>query len=290
MFDLEAIYRAASVQDAIAALVADPEAVVIAGGTDVLIRIREGKLAGCRLVSIHDLPELAGCRLDAAGALHIGPLTCFRDVADDPLVQRHIPILAQAAGTVGGPQIRAMGTVGGNLCNGATSADTASSLFALNAVLTLTGPQGSRQLPVAEFYLGPGQVALQPGELLTDICIAQADYQGFGGCYLKYAMRNAMDIATLGTAVLARAHGAALMELRVAFGVAGPVPMRCPQCEAALSGTLFRDAERLIAGLVREEIHPRSSWRASREFRLQVAGENAARALRQAFIQAGGEV
>ena len=97
MFDLEAIYRAASVQDAIAALVADPEAVVIAGGTDVLIRIREGKLAGCRLVSIHDLPELAGCRLDAAGALHIGPLTCFRDIVDHPLVQRHIPILAQAA-------------------------------------------------------------------------------------------------------------------------------------------------------------------------------------------------
>lgn len=128
MFDLEAIYRAASVQDAIAALVADPEAVVIAGGTDVLIRIREGKLAGCRLVSIHDLPELAGCRLDAAGALHIGPLTCFRDIVDHPLVQRHIPILAQAAAAVGGPQIRAMGTVGGNLCNGATSADTASSL------------------------------------------------------------------------------------------------------------------------------------------------------------------
>lgn len=292
MYDIEGLYRAGSVADAIAALAADPQAVVIAGGTDVLIQIREGKLAGCRLVSIHDIPGLAGVRRDADGTLHIGPLTHFCDLTADPLVRKYIPILAQAADTVGGPQIRAMGTIGGNISNGVTSADTASSLFALDAQLTLTGPAGSRSLPVAAYYAGPGRVNLQPAELLTDIAIRRESYEGFGGCYLKYAMRNAMDIATLGTAVLVKpsADRLYLDAVRLAFGVAGPVPMRCPGSEEMLAGLTLAAAERRVAELVRAEINPRSSWRASREFRLQIAGENARRALRQAFVNAGGEI
>ena len=143
MYDLTSIYRAASVADAIAALERDPQAVVIAGGSDVLIKIREGKLAGCRLVSIHGLDaELAGVKVLDSGDLAIGPLTTFHNVTFDPLIRAHVPVLGEAADMAGGPQLRAVGTIGGNVCNGVTSADTASTLMALGAELHLRGPAG----------------------------------------------------------------------------------------------------------------------------------------------------
>ena len=115
---------------------ADPAAVVIAGGTDVLIKIREGKLAGCPLVSIHELgEELSGVTLADNGDVEIGPLTTFRGVTFSDVIRRTIPVLGEAADMAGGPQLRAAGTIGGNVCNGITSADTASTLVALDAVL-----------------------------------------------------------------------------------------------------------------------------------------------------------
>ena len=118
MYDLTSIYRATSVADAIAALERDPQAVVIAGGSDVLIKIREGKLAGCRLVSIHGLDaELAGVKVQDSGDLAIGPLTTFHNVTFDPLIRAYVPVLGEAADMAGGPQLRAVGTIGGNVCN-----------------------------------------------------------------------------------------------------------------------------------------------------------------------------
>ncbi|MBO7667869.1 MAG: FAD binding domain-containing protein, partial [Firmicutes bacterium] len=125
MFDFENITLAKSVEEAVAALAADETARVISGGTDVLIKIREGKLAGCNLVSIHDIPELHGITLTEDGCIHIGPTTTFAELTNSPIIMERIPILGRAADTVGGPQIRAMGTVGGNISNGVTSADTA---------------------------------------------------------------------------------------------------------------------------------------------------------------------
>ena len=136
MYDIASIYSARSVDDAIRALQADPAAVVIAGGTDVLIKIREGKLAGCSLVSIHELgEELSGVTLADNGDVEIGPLTTFRGVTFSDVIRRTIPVLGEAADMAGGPQLRAAGTIGGNVCNGITSADTASTLVALDAVL-----------------------------------------------------------------------------------------------------------------------------------------------------------
>ena len=289
MFDFEHIVLARSVADAIAALQEDPEAKIISGGTDVLIKIREGKDAGCRLVSIHDIPELHGISLSADGCIHIGPTTTFSELTSSPVIMEHIPILGRAADTVGGPQIRAMGTVGGNISNGVTSADTASTLLNLDAELTLTSPAGERRINVNDYYVSAGKVCLQPAELLTDICIRPENYQGWGGCYLKYAMRNAMDIATLGTSCMVLPEGGRLKGIKLAFGVAAPVPMRARRTEQALTGLSFAAAQEQIADLVRAEITPRTSWRASKEFRLQIAGENARRALEAAWLEAGGE-
>ena len=291
MFDFENIVTAASVPEALAALAANPEAKVIAGGTDVLIKIREGKYAGCDLVSIHDVPELHGINLAEDGCIHIGPVTTFVELTNSPIIMERIPVLGRAADTVGGPQIRAMGTVGGNISNGVTSADTATTLLNLEAELTLTSQKGDRKVNVNDYYVGAGRVCLEPGELLTDICIKPENYQGFGGCYIKYAMRNAMDIATLGTSCLVKPGPGGIIEaIHLAFGVAAPVPMRARNTESALTGKTYAEAVDAIAGLVRGEITPRTSWRASKEFRLQIAGENARRALEAAWTEAGGEV
>lgn len=239
MYDIASIYSARSVDDAIRALQADPAAVVIAGGTDVLIKIREGKLAGCPLVSIHELgEELSGVTLADNGDVEIGPLTTFRGVTFSDVIRRTIPVLGEAADMAGGPQLRAAGTIGGNVCNGITSADTASTLVALDAVLRVRGPKGEREVPISQWYQGVGKVALAPYELLVKIVIPCDNYVGYTGHYIKYAQRNAMDIAALGVSCLVKLTSDKKMvdDAALAFGVAGPVPMRSPAAEAAVRG------------------------------------------------------
>ena len=107
-------------------------------------------------------------------------------------------MLGEAVDMVGGPQIRNIGTIGGNTCNGVTSADSASTLVAYDAIVELSGPEGVRLVPIQSFYIKAGKVDLRPGEIETAILIPQASYRGYHGHYIKYAMRNAMDIATCG--------------------------------------------------------------------------------------------
>ena len=118
MYDIGKFYQAADVEDAVRALVEDPEAVVISGGSDVLIKIREGKLAGCSLVSIHGIKELEGIRMEEDGTIVIGPATTFSHITNNDIIQKHIPMLGDAVDMAGGPQLRNIGTIGGNVCNG----------------------------------------------------------------------------------------------------------------------------------------------------------------------------
>lgn len=293
MYDMESYYQAHNVQDAIRALAENENAVLISGGSDVLIQIREGKLAGCSLVSIHGLPELDGILLTADGEVVIRAATTFSHITNNPIIQQTVPMLGYAVDQVGGPQIRNIGTIGGNVCNGVTSADSASSLWALNATLTLQGPERTRTVPIREFYTGAGKTVRRHDEILVSIHIARADYEGFGGCYLKYGKREAMEIATLGCAAMARLtpDGKHLDALRLAYGVAAPTPMRCVNTEASVQGEPIDAAllDRIAAGAV-SEVKPRTSWRASREFRLQLVSELSRRAVRQAIINAGGKV
>ena len=293
MYDIGSIYQATSVADAIRALQADPAALVIAGGTDVLIKIREGKLAGCSLVSIHELTdELSGITLADNGDVEIGPLSTFRDVTFSDVIRAKIPVLGEATDMAGGPQLRAAGTIGGNVCNGITSADSASTLTALDAVMVVRGPAGERQVPISQWYKGVGKVDLAHDELLVKIVIPREHYEGFTGHYIKYAMRNAMDIATLGVSCLVKlsADKGTAETVKLAFGVAGPVPMRAPAAEAAVSGLPIGEAIEKIGKAALGDVNPRTSWRASREFRLQLVEELSGRALREAARKGGAAV
>ncbi len=293
MYDIKALYQARDVADAVALRVAHPEAQIIAGGSDVLVQMREGRRAGAELISIHGLKELQGVSLEDDGTLRIGSLTSFSHITRNPLIQQYVNVLGEAVDQVGGPQIRNIGTIGGNTCNGVTSADSASTLFAYDAVVELTGPEGLRRLPIQDFYIGAGQVDIRPGEIQTAILISKESYIGTFGHYIKYAMRNAMDIATLGTSVNVRlsADRKTVARARVAFGVAGPVPLRAETAEALAEGRpVTMELAEEFSQAVKEDINPRDSWRAARDFRLHIAVESAKRAFIQSVRLAGGEL
>lgn len=293
MYDIKALYEAQSVPHAIELLLEHPNAQIIAGGSDVLVQIREGKRAGCELVSIYGLDELRGVRYEEDGAIRIGSLTSFSHITRDPIIQEKINVLGQAVDQVGGPQIRNIGTIGGNTCNGVTSADSASTLFAWDAVIELTGPEGVRRVPIQDFYIKAGKVDLRPGEIQTGILIPKVAYEGYQGHYIKYAMRNAMDIATTGCSVNVKlsADKQTMEDVRIAYGVAGPIPMRSATAEARAKGRPTTAEEiKAFAQTVLEDINPRDSWRAAKEFRQHIAVVMAERALRESIRLAGGVI
>ena len=291
MFNFKSYHRAGSVAEAIRLLQKNPEANLIAGGTDVLVKLHKGKGQFHHLIDIHDIADLNFISQTDDGDVVIGPLACFTRVSESSLVLKHIPILSDAILTIGGPQVRNMATIGGNLCNGVPSADSATPLMALNAQMTITGPDGPRQMPLEEFFLGPSNVALEPGEILTAITVTRDNYAGYHGHFYKYAMRDAMDIATIGCSAVCRLKGGVLKDLRLAFGTAAPVPIRCKSTEKKARGR--KVSQKLlddISKTVVDDVSPRSSWRAAREFRLQIIATLARRVVKQAIEKAGGTI
>lgn len=293
MYDIKALYEAESVAHAVQLLMEHPEAQIIAGGSDVLVQMREGKRAGKELVSIYGIDAMRGVSYEEDGAIRIGSLTSFSHITKDPIIQEHINVLGEAVDMVGGPQIRNIGTIGGNTCNGVTSADSASTLHAWDAIIEITGPEGVRRIPIHDFYIKAGKVDLRPGELQTAIIIPKAAYEGYKGHYIKYAMRNAMDIATTGCSVNVKLSEdkTTIQDARIAYGVAGPVPMRAPSAEALIKGkTVTRAAVKEFAEAVLQDINPRDSWRAAKAFRQHIAVVMAERALTESIRLAGGVV
>ncbi len=293
MYDMKAYYESESVQHAVQLRLEHPEAHIIAGGSDVLVQMREGKRAGVELISIFMLDELRGVTMEENGDLRIGSLTSFSHITKNPLIREHMLVLGEAVDQVGGPQIRNIGTIGGNTCNGVTSADSASTLHAYEAIVELTGPEGIRQIPIKEFYLKAKVVDIRPGEIQTAIIIPKASYENTHGFYIKYAMRNALDIATNGCSVNVRLSEdkKTFDRVRVAYGVAGPIPMRAPSAEAFITGKeVTMENMEAFAQKVLEDINPRDSWRASKALRQHVAVESAKRCIMESVKRAGGEL
>ena len=292
MYDMKALYEAESVQHVIALRLEHPEAQIIAGGSDVLVQMREGKRAGKELISIYGIDALRGVSIDGEENIRIGSLTSFSHITRDPIIQKYINVLGEAVDQVGSPQIRNIGTIGGNTCNGVTSADSASTLHAWEAIVELTGQNGARRLPIKDFYIKAGTVDIKPDEIQTAILIPKASYENTFGHYIKYGLRNAMEIATLGCSVNVRLSPdkKTVERCRIAYGVAGPVPMRCPTAEAAANGKQpSRELAEQFSRAVIDDINPRDSWRASKAFRQHIAVEMAKRAFTRAVELAGGE-
>ena len=291
MYDIKALYTAQSVEDAVRLRLEHPQAQIIAGGTDVLVQMREGKRAGVELISIFMLDELRGVSIDENENIRIGSLTSFSHITKDSIIQKYINVLGEAVDQVGGPQIRNIGTIGGNTCNGVTSADSASTLHAWEALVELTGPEGKRVIPIKDFYKKAKVVDIREGEIQTAILIPKASYENTWGYYIKYAMRNALDIATNGCSVNVRLSEdkRTFDRVRVAYGVAGPIPMRCPKAEEFINcKEITMENIEIFARTVLEDINPRDSWRASKALRQHVAVESAKRCIMESVKRAGG--
>lgn len=293
MYDIKALYEAESVEHAVKLLQEHPEAQVLAGGSDVLVQVREGRRAGVELVSIYMLDELRGVSIDEEENIRIGSLTSFSHITNDPIIQKHINVLGEAVDMVGGPQIRAIGTIGGNTCNGVTSADSASTLMAWDAVMEVTGPEGVRRVPIKDWYIKAKVVDLKPAEIQTAILIPKSSYDRCFGHYIKYSMRNALDIATTGCSVNVRLSEdrKSFERVRIGYGVAAPVPVRAVTAEEFLNGKeITEDNIKKFAETVLEDINPRDSWRASRALRRHISVVMAERALRESISLAGGVI
>ena len=291
MFDINKIYQPKTVEEALFLRSEHPEALIIAGGSDVLLKIRNGKIAGCDLLSIQALDELRGICMEDDGTILIRPLTSFSHITANPIIKKYIPVLGEAVDQIGGPQIRNIGTIGGNICNGVTSADAAPTLKAFDAELEITGSDYVRVMPYTDFNLGIFKVDLRKGEILTGIRIKKNSYTNTFGDYIKYAKRRAMDIATLGCSVNVRLSEdrQAVDRIRVAFGVAAPTPIRAYTAEKDGNGHAVNEElfDLIAAGSV-EDVSPRTSWRASKEFRIHLIKELARRATRNSVEKAGG--
>lgn len=288
MFDLESYHKANTIEEAVALLVQNPKAIPIAGGTDILVRLHQRHPDYRHLVDIHDVTELKDIILLPDGTISVGSGATFTDLMESRVITDNIPVLAEGAASVGGPQVRNMATVGGNICNGVPSADSAAPLLVSNALMVLMGPQGERRLPLYDFYQGPGRVDRKPAEIMTALQIAPADYRGWSARYYKYAMREAMDIATIGCAAACKLEEQKLADLRMAFTVAGPTPLRCWRTEEKARGAVVdQSLFRLIRESVLDDLRPRDSWRAAKDFREHIIRILAESVLHKALNQCG---
>ena len=294
MFDISFVYEARDVKDAIKKLVENEKSEIISGGTDVLIRVREGKDEGMGLVSIHNIEELKGIKLDANGDIIIGAGTSFHDITYNDIIQKHIPSLGEAVNTVGGPQIRETATIGGNICNGATSADSASTLVVLCADIILEGPKGERTINIKDFYTGPGKTVRDRCEVCKYFRIKKENYENYFGYYFKYGKRKSLEIATLGCSVLVKLNDDKdkIDDVKIAYGVAAPTPSRAMSAEDYAKGKKIDDKDLLntFAEKSLSDMNPRDSWRASKEFREQLIKEMAKRSLVFSIRRAGGKI
>lgn len=286
MFDYDRVYEGKNLKNALDILADNDKIVIINGGTDVLIKARENAYRNHSLLNISNIKELKGVYLNDKKDIIIKSGTTFSELESNEIVKKYLTLLACASSQVGSPQVRNVATIGGNICNGAVSADSVPSLFVLNAKLVLENSSGQRIVPIEEFYLGPGKTVLEKNELLKEIIISYEDYHNYFGVYKKFGRRKAMEIATTSCAVLLKLkdQGKAIEDYRIAYGVAAPTPVRCHKTEEKIrySG-IKKEMLDVIQNSVLEELYPRESWRASKELRQQVIQEFAVRATEEAI-------
>jgi CO/xanthine dehydrogenase FAD-binding subunit len=248
----------------------DGKAAVYAGGTDLLVAMKKREKIPEHLINLKGILQMRGIHADGNEGVRIGALTTLAELERSPLVQKELTPLWDAVNVMASPQIRTLGTIGGNLCSAMPSADTAPPLIALGASLKIMGPRGERTLPVEEFFQGPGMSALKPGEILAHILIP-GGFGKTGGTYLKLMRRSAMDLAQIGVAVCVspdQGDNKVCREVRIALGAVAQTPIRAPRAEEYLihkemTQTVANEAGRIAS----QEANPRSSIRASKEYR-----------------------
>jgi len=260
------------------------EAKLLAGGTDLLIAMKRRSETPQFLVGLKNVPGLDYLR--DGDTLSIGPLVTLHQIETSPAVRERWPILLQAADRFGSTQIRNLATVAGNICNASPSADTAPSLLVLGASLRVLGPGGERTIPIDEFFVAPFKTVLGETEVLAEIQVP-APPRRSAGAYIRHALREAMDHAMVGVAVMLHlGEGNTCQEARIALGACAPTPRRAHQAEAVLRGQAITEAAIAEAARVAsQEAEPRTDP----DYKREVVQVLTRRALKQALTEAQGK-
>lgn len=259
------------------------KAKVIAGGTDLLPAMRNREVTPAYIINVRSIPNLDYIHYTDAEGLKIGALATLYDIESSPIIREKFPMVADAASKIGTPQVRNMGTIGGNLCNAAPSADTAPPLIGLEAKAKINGPNGERVIALEEFFIGPGENALQADEILTEIQIPNPPPHT-RGVYLKLPARTMVDLAVVGVAVVVTLDDKerSIVDAKIVLGAVAPTPVRARQAEdiiksKAISRELIEKAAEAAAG----EAKPISDLRGSASYRKEMVNTLTKRAIRQ---------
>lgn len=276
------MYQPSSVQEASRLLKQHgPGGRFLAGGTDLVIAMKEKGLVPKYVVDLKKIAGLSGIRENSDGSISIGALTTMRDVEISPLIKSKYPFLAQSAAEVGSIQIRNRATVGGNMANATPSADVAPALIALEATAKISGESGERTLPLEEFFRGPGQTAMGADEILTEVTIRKTSAQLVGE-YIKFSPREMMDLAYVGVAVVYNIgnQDRKCSAMRIVLGAVAPTPIRAKKAEAILEGQTLSEALAEKAGAIAaEEAKPISDVRSTADYRRAMVGAMTKRAI-----------
>jgi CO/xanthine dehydrogenase FAD-binding subunit len=240
----------------------------VAGATDVMVKIKEGKIVSQYLISLKHIQDLDEIRYEN-GELRIGALVTHRALEQSAIIAKEFPIIQDAVKNIGSVQVRNVATIGGNIVNAVPSADGAIPLIALGAQVRLMGPKGERSMALEDIFIGPGQTLLEPGEILVEFVIPKLPPHT-GGAYWKHTRRAAMELPILGVAVLMSFDDQikTCTGATIGLGVLAPTPMRARNAEAILRGKKLSDEILTKAGkAAAEECKARDSVRGEAWYR-----------------------
>jgi carbon-monoxide dehydrogenase medium subunit len=257
----------------------------LAGGTDLVIAMKEKGLLPKYIVDLKRVPGLAGIRENGDGTITIGALTTMFAIETSPLIKEKYPFLSQSAAEVGSIQIRNRATIGGNMANATPSADVAPGLIALNATAKIVSADRERTVTMEEFFRGPGQTVMNADEILTEIMIPKTSPQLVGE-YIKFSPRDMMDLAYIGVAV-AYTFGKdkKCSGVRIVLGAVAPTPIRAKKSEALLEGKILTEGLAAQVGdEAARESKPISDVRSSADYRRAMVGVMTKRALLNAAV------
>ncbi|MCL4367898.1 MAG: xanthine dehydrogenase family protein subunit M [Actinobacteria bacterium] len=242
------------------------DAKILAGGSDLIVKMKHGQVKPRYVVSLRCLDELRGVRREMRVGVIIGSRTTHNQVVADPILQQLYPSVCAAADTMAAHQICNIGTIGGNLVNAVPSADMPPILIALGARARIAGPDATRDVLLEDFFVGPGRTVLEPDEILTQIVLP--DQPTTGSNYLKFGLRRAGALAVVGVASSVAMVGDVVSDVHIVLGAVGPVPVRARDAEATLRGS--EATPELIAEvgtIAAAEARPITDVRGSEEYR-----------------------
>jgi carbon-monoxide dehydrogenase medium subunit len=281
-------HRPATVEEACEILMElGPAARVMAGGTDLLVDLKRGVGSATHVVALRGVAELTTIEKDPDGTLRLGPMVTPNEAGESPIVRDSHLSVSEAALTMAAHQIRNRATIGGNLASAVPSADMPPVLIAMGSRLVLASKAGRREVQLEEFFTGPRETVLQPGEIIAQIVVPPPAPHS-GACYLKHSLRNASALAVVGVAAWLRMEGETCGEARIVLGAVAPTPLLAKRASLALCG-VRPDGDKIseASKIAAEEAKPISDLRGSAEYRRSLTRALAERAVGTAIERAG---